>query len=72
MSFCSEEMEKKELPSEVFQLVPKSSVSGSYKGKSRLRSAEVFKHLKVSKGLELGFGFCSCQVLKRQLLMSAG
>lgn len=33
---------------------------GSYKSKSRLRSAEVFQHPRVSKGLELGLGNCSC------------
>lgn len=32
MSFCSEEMEKKELASEVFQLVPSSSVSLYFQG----------------------------------------
>lgn len=65
MSFCSEEMEKKELPSQVLQLVPNSSVSlyfESYKTKSQLKS-EMFKHLNVSKGLELGFGNWSCQGL---------
>lgn len=36
-------------------------LSGSYESKSGLRSAEMFKHLKVSKGLEPGFGSCSCR-----------
>lgn len=56
---------KKELPSQVLQLVPNSSVSlyfESYKMKSQLKS-EMFKHLNVSKGLELGFGNWSCQGL---------
>lgn len=51
MSFCLEEMEKKELPSQVFQLVPSSFVSlyfQSYKPKSQLKS-EMFKHLNVSR-----------------------
>lgn len=71
MSFCSEEMEKKELPSQVLQLVPDSSVSlyfESYEMKSQLK-CEMFGHLNVSKGLELGFGNCSCQGLRNQLLM---
>lgn len=65
MSFCSEEMEKKELPSQVLQLVPNSSVSlyfESYKMKSQLK-CEMCEYLNVSKGLELGFGNCSCQGL---------
>lgn len=71
MSFCSEEMEKKELPSQVLQLVPDSSVSLYFEGyemKSQLKS-EMFGHLNVSKGLELRFGNCSCQGLRNQLLM---
>lgn len=56
---------KKKFPSQVFQRVPNSLcftvLLGSYKSKSQLRSAEVVRHPRVSKGL--GFGNCSCQGL---------
>lgn len=42
-------------------------LSGSYKSKSGLRSAETVKHLKVSAELERGFGRCGCRGPRRQL-----